>query len=135
MEGFDVSAYELADTATFNLKNAARTDELVGADGVNPITVEIYSPGSPQGVRALHKSSRSAQMRLYRSLCGEVDAKDAEAAERENVEKLASFTKSITNWPVSPADTYANPRLLHFRQQVEEEIGKLGNFSKGSSAG
>lgn len=132
MDGFDLAKYELNDTATFNLKNADRTSELKGADGVNPITVEIYSPGSPEGVRALHKAGRAAQARLYKSLRGEVDEKDAEKADAEQVAKLAGFTKSISNWPISPVDTYRNPRLLYIKQQVEEEIAKLGNFSKGS---
>lgn len=131
---FNLSQYELEDTSTLILKNARGDDDLIGADGVNPVTIEVYSPGSPQGVKALHKSGRAAQMRMFRSMRGEFDKDDAVNAERENVAKLAAFTKAIHNWPVSPEDTYSNPRLCYINRQLEEFIGKLGNFTKGSSA-
>lgn len=129
---FDVSAFELEDTGTLTLKNARGDDDLI-VDG-QPVTVEIYSPGSPQGVKALHKSGRSAQLRVFRSMRGEFDPRDAENADREAVEKLVAFTKGFSaNWPVSAAATYGNPRLVYINRQVEEFIAKLGNFSKGST--
>lgn len=131
---FDVSQYELEDTATLTVKNARGDGDLIGEDGVSPVVIEVYSPGSPQGVKALHKSSRAAQMRMFRSMRGEFDSKDAENAEREQAEKLAAFTKAINNFPVAPLAVYTNPRLCYINRQVEEAIGKLGNFSKGSSA-
>ncbi len=132
-DGFDIGKYELEDTATLVVKNAAGDEDLIGADGVNPVTIEVYSPGSPQGVKALHKSGRAVQMRMFKSMRGEFDKNDAENADREQVAKLAAFTKAIRNWPVSPEDTYSNPRLCYFNRQLEEFIGKLGNFSKASS--
>lgn len=129
---FDVSAFELEDTGTLTLKNARGDDDLI-VDG-QPVTVEIYSPGSPQGVKALHKSGRSAQLRVFRSMRGEFDPRDAENADREAAEKLVAFTKAFSaNWPVSPAATFGNPRLVYINRQVEEFIAKLGNFSKGST--
>lgn len=132
---FDVSQYELQDTKVFTVKNAQGDDDLLGADG-KPVTYELYSPGSPEGVKALHKSSRAAQMRMFRSMRGEFSQDDAANADREQAEKLAAFTKSISdNFPVAPLAIYSNPRLLYWNRQTEENIGKLGNFSKGSSAG
>jgi hypothetical protein len=130
---FDISQYELEDTATMTVKNARGDDDLIGEDGVNPVTIEVYSPGSPQGVKALHKSGRAAQMRVFKSMRGDFDSKDAENADREQVEKLCGFTKAINNWPLSPALTFGNPRLVYFNRQLEEFIGKLGNFSKAPS--
>ena len=129
---FDVSQYELEDTGTLTLKNARGDDDLL-ADG-SPVTVEIYSPGSPQGVKALHKSGRAAQLRIFRSMRGEFDPRDAENADREQVDKLVGFTKAFSaNWPVSPAATFGNPRLVYINRQIDEYIGKLGNFSKAPS--
>lgn len=131
---FDLSQYELEDVSTLTLKNARGDDDLKGTDG-KPVTVEVYSPGSPQGVKAIHKSSRQSQMRMFRSMRGEFDPQDAVNADREQAEKLAAFTKSISdNFPVAPLAVYQNPKLCYIPRQVEEHIGKLGNFSKGSSA-
>lgn len=130
---FDVSRIELADTASFTLKDAGLSEELV-IDG-KPVTVEVYSPGSEQGVNALHKSSRAAQMRMARLMRNEIKKDDAESAEREQAEKLTAFTKGFSdNLPMKPLDVYTNPRLVYISRQVEEFIGKYGNFSKGSSA-
>src|SRR5207253_10885564 len=97
---FDVASYEIADTATLTVRNARLDDILIGADRENPVTIELYSPGSPQGIRALHKASRSAQLRTYRALRGETSQNDADDAERDNVAKLTAFTKAINNFPV-----------------------------------
>lgn len=129
---FDVSQYELEDTAVMTVKNARGDDDLI-VDG-KPVTVEFYSPGSPQGVKALHKASRQAQLRLMRTMRNEMSQEDATNADREQAEKLAAFTKSISdNWPVAPLAVFSNPRLLYWNRQAEEFLGKLGNFSKGST--
>lgn len=134
MSEFDLSQYELADTFVYTLKNARGDDDLTGTDG-KPVTVEIYSPGSPQGVKALHKAARQAQMRLTRTLRGETNKEDAERADQEHAEKLAAFTKAFSsNFPVPALNVYANPRLVYISRQVSEQIDKLGNFCKGSSA-
>jgi len=131
---FDVSQYELEDTFVLTLKNARGDDDLLGSDG-KPVTAELYSPGSPAGVKALHKSSRAAQARTWRMMREQPDPNDAVNAEKEHAQKLADFTKSISeNFPVAPLQLYSNPRLLYINRQVEREIDKLGNFSKGPSA-
>jgi hypothetical protein len=131
---FDLSKYELEDTAVLTLKNARGDDDLLGEDE-KPVTVEVYSPGSPQGVKAIHKASRLAQLRTFRGLRNESSKQDAEDADREYAEKLAAFTKSISpNFPVAPLTLYSNARLVWIAKQVDEFIGKYANFSKGSSA-
>ncbi len=130
---FDVSKYELEDTAVMTVKNARGDDDLLGEDG-KAVTVTVYSPGSSQGVKALHKSARAVQMRMFKSMRGEFDANDATNADREQAEKLAAFTASISdNFPMAPLAVYSNPRLLYWNRQLEEFIGKLGNFTKGPS--
>lgn len=132
-EAFDVSQFEIADTAVLVVKNSKLDDDLIVSG--KKVTIELYSPGSPQGVKALQKASRSAQLRLYRAMRGEMNQRDAEDAERENAEKLTAFTKAINNFPVSGGAhaVYSNPRLGYISKQVEEFISKYASFSKGSS--
>lgn len=125
--------YEIEDTSTLTIKNAKGDDDLLGNDG-KPVTVTVYSSGSKQGVRALHKAGLAAQMRTMRMLRGELDKRDAEKADEERVEKLAGFTKCFSpNFPHAPADVYARPKLGYIAKQIEEHISKDGNFAKGSS--
>jgi hypothetical protein len=131
-QGFDVSQFEMEDTATLTVKNIKGDDDLL-VNG-EPVTIEVYSPGSRQGVKAMQKAGRAAQFRLARTLRGDIDNKDAAKAEEERVEKLVGFTKSISgNFPVKPPDLYGNPKLGYITRQVEEFIGKDANFSRGST--
>lgn len=125
---FSLADYELADTAVIALKNKKGTDDLLGADG-EPVTVEIYSPGSEQGVKALRKQARNVQMRTMRTLRGEIDKGDAALAEQEQAEKLAAITKGFSaNFPAAAIAVYSNPKLSWISQQVQEEFGKTSNF-------
>lgn len=128
----DLSQYETADSAVMTAKNLKGDDDFL-VDG-EKVTVELYSSGSKEGIRALHKAglaSAARQMRLYR---GELGKKDAEAAEEERVAKLTGFTKGFsTNFRIDPARVYANPKMNWFSKQVEQFIDKDSNFSKGSS--
>lgn len=131
---FDLSQYELEDTATFTPKNARGDDDLLGEDGL-PVVFEIYSPGSPTGVKATHRASTLSSKRMFRAMRNELDKNDAESADREAAQKLAEFTKSISaNFPIPALALYSNPRLQYISKQVEEFIGKFANFSKGPSA-
>lgn len=129
---FDLSQYEMADSSVCRIKNMKGDDDFI-VEG-EPVVVEVYSPGSKPGIRALHKAglaSAARQMRLYR---GELDKKDAVMAEEERVAKLAGFTKSISrNFPVAPETIYANPKLNWFTKQIEKHIDKDENFPQGSS--
>lgn len=125
---FSLTDYELVDTGVLTLKNKAGTDDLLGADGL-PVTVEIYSPGSEQGVKALRKQGRNGQMRTMRTLRGEIEKDDAINAEREQAEKLAAVTKAFSaNFPAAPLEVYSNPKLWWISQQVQEFFGKTSNF-------
>lgn len=132
---FDISSYELEDTATFTPKNLKGDDDLIGSDGL-PVVFEVFSPGSATGVKALHKAGKSSQMRMWRAMRGEFDKNDAESADREWAQKLADFTKSISpNFPIDPLSLYSNPKLVWIGKQVEEFVGKYANFSARPSVG
>ena len=129
----DLSIYEIEDTSRLKLKNAKGDDDLPGTDG-KAVYAEVYSSGSKQGVRALHKAGLASQMRTMRMLRGELDKRDAENADQERVDKLAGFTKCFSaNFPFEPATVYANPKLGYIARQIEEHAGKDANFAKGSS--
>lgn len=125
---FDLSKYELADTGILTVKNKGGNDDLIGADGKNPVTIELYSPGSEPGVKAKRKHAYAAQMRLTRTLRGEIDKSDAAQAEREQAERLSAFTLTVNNFPVPALDLYSNPKLLYITAQAEAFIGKFENF-------
>jgi hypothetical protein len=68
-------------------------------------------------------------MRLTRTLRGELDNKDAENAEREQAEKLAAFTVSISaNFPVAPSRSIPIRSSATSARQVAEFIAKDANF-------
>ena len=99
---FDVSQYELEETATLTVQNAKGDDDLIGADGVNPVTIVLYGGGSRHAVKALHKAGMQAQLRMQALFRGKVDKRAAESADEEMAEKLASCTQAINNFPVEP---------------------------------
>ena len=130
-KSFDVSAYELEDTATLTVQNIARDDDMQ-YDG-KPVQVVIYSPGSKQGVRALHKSSQLAQLRMQALFRGKADKKGAEQADAERADKLTMITQGFINFPADPRTIYSNPKMIDFADQVESFFSDKSNFSKVST--
>lgn len=131
---FDVSKYELEETAILTVQNARGDDDLIGADGKNPVTIVLYGSGSRQAVKALHKAGQQATLRLQALIQGKVDKKAAEAADAELVEKLVACTQSINNFPVEPAALYSNPKLGYITRGVLKFLENDANFAKPSSA-
>lgn len=130
---FDLSKYEIADSAVFTFLNLAGNEDLLGEDG-NPVTVELYSSGSKQGIRALHQAGQKSQLRLQGIMRGKTSKTAAQEAEAERVDKLVAFTKQISsNFPLSPHEIYSNPKLGWMTRQVEAWIGDDANFSKSST--
>lgn len=131
---FDLTQYELEDTATLTVQNARGDDDLIGADGVNPVTIVVYGSGSPQAVRALQKAGQAAQMRVQGMIRGKIEKNAAEKAEQEQVDKLVACTKSINNFgEYTPEQIYSNPKLGYITRQVVKFIDDDANFAKGSS--
>lgn len=126
----DLSQFELKETATLTVQNARGDDDLIGSDGVNPVTIELYGPGSKEMVRALHKAGQAAQLRFQALMRGKVDKKAAEVAEQEKAEKLAAVTKKINNFfDIAPVDLYANSKLGYITKQVVDFLDDTANFS------
>jgi hypothetical protein len=130
---FSVTDYELADTATLTLKNKAGTDDLLGNDG-QPVTVEVYSTGSDQGVKAQRKQSKRAQMRLTRTLRGELDNEGRrERRTRAGREACRLHRLDQRQFPVGAVAVYSNPKLGYISRQVAEFIAKDAKFLAPSS--
>jgi radical SAM superfamily enzyme with C-terminal helix-hairpin-helix motif len=131
---FDLSQYELEETATMTIQNAAGTDDLIGADGVNPATIEGYGSGSTKMVKALHKAGQAAQKRVQAMMRGKIDPKAAEIADAEEVEKLVAVTKSINNLGnITPQELFSNPKLGYIKRQYIRFLDDDANFSKGNT--
>lgn len=130
---FDVSAFELEDTAVLEVQNLRRTGDLM-YNG-KPVRITVYSPGSKQGVRALHTAGLSAQLRLRATFSGKIDKHAAQQADEERAMKLVALTQSIENFPIQggAAKLYSNPKLSDIADQVEEFFATKANFSKGAT--
>lgn len=128
---FSVTDYELEDTATLTVQNARKTGDLIGMDGINPVTIDLYGSGSRQAVKALHRAGLAMQKRLHETLRGKFDPNAAVKADEEMVEKLAACTAAINNFPVTdPVKLYANPKLGYITKQVTAFLDEDANFAK-----
>lgn len=133
LDAFNVSDFELEDTAVLTVQNAAGTGDLIHRG--KPVTIELYGSGSREAVRAMHKAGQSAQLRLQALMRGKVDPKAAEKADEEMVEKLAACTKAVVNFPIEGGARaiYANPKLGYITKQVVRFLDDDANFAKASS--
>jgi hypothetical protein len=130
---FDVSQFELLESATLTVQNAKGDDDLI-VDG-KPVTIEIYSSGTVQAVKAQHKAGQAQQARMQAMLRGKTDPKAAEKADQEMVDKLTAITKSISpNFQVSPAELYGNPKLGYITRQVAKFADDDANFTPAALA-
>ena len=68
-QNFDLSKYELQETASLKIRNAKDDDYLRGIDG-EPVVFELYGPGSEQYARATHVMSNKATVRAQAAIRG-----------------------------------------------------------------
>lgn len=128
---FDISKYELKDTGSLTVQNAKGDEDLLGPDG-KPVVIELYGHGSNEAVRVARKHGQRAAERMKQLVRGKVNKNEAQIAEEEEVERLAALTKSISaNFPIAPAELYANPKLSYITRQVQTYLNDSANFSKG----
>lgn len=130
---FDVSQFEVDETAVLTVQNLKGDDDLL-YDG-QQVKITLYSTGSRAGVKALHRAGQQSQLRLQGILRGKTSKTAAEDADREQVEKLVAFTAQIENFPIpgGAEALYSNPKLGYIRKQVEEFLSNDANFGKPSS--
>lgn len=131
--GLNVADLQMADSAVLTVKNLRGDDDQIGDDGVNPVTIEVYSSGSEPGQKAAHREKRTSQPRLWRWMRGEFRNDDRKEEAAERVQKMVGVTKVINNWAIDPHALYGDPLLNYITKQVETFHGNDGNFAKGSS--
>lgn len=123
---FDISKFEMVDTAKLIVRNPKGGD-LIGADGVNPVVINLYGMGSKQYVNAKYKLDNANQVRSIAMLRNNTTPNPEEVAKSE-AEFLAAVTKSIENFPIEPIDLYSNPKLGYIKSQVDKFEGETENF-------
>lgn len=132
MTDFDLSAFEASDTATLEVLNQKEEPLLV--DG-QPVTIELYGPGSTQYAKAQAKIDSASQTRAFAAIRGKVSKDGPEEARKLTAEKLAACTARINNFPVAPIDLYNNPKLGYITQQVAKFVEDWGAFLAPSTKG
>lgn len=125
---FDLSQYEVAETATLEVQNKKNDGPLLGGDG-QPVTIELYGPGSEAYVKVQAEIERAAQDRMVRAM-QKGGKSDAFVDSRVTLAKrLTACTKSVSpNFPVDPKSLWSNPRLGYITKQAAEMLDDWANF-------
>ena len=130
---FDVTQFELNDTAVLTVQNAKGDDDLL-VNG-QPVRITLYGAGSEQFAKAEHKALNAATLRMQAAFRGKATKNAAEIGEAEIAEKLAACTANIENFPIEGGALalYSNRRLSYIRKQVIKFLDDDANFTKGSA--
>lgn len=124
---FNIEDFELNETAAMTVQTPAGDDMII--DG-KPFVINLYGSASAQGTKAQHKFENAATARVQNMFKGKTVSNAAEANEKDLIERLVSCTSSFENFPVSPFDTYSNPKLGYIRKQVVKWLDDDINFMK-----
>ena len=128
---FDIGLFEASDTATLEVVNQ-KDEPLIGANG-QPVTIELYGPGSSQYTRAQAKIDTASQTRAFAAIRGKTLKDGPDEARRLQAEKLAACTAKINNFPVTPLDLYSNPKLGYITNQVAKFVEDWSAFLSAAS--
>lgn len=131
-EAFNVAQFEAAETGLLEVLSQ-KEEPLIGADGINPVTIELYGPGSAQYARAQAKIDTANQARAFAAIRGKVTKDAAEENRKLTAEKFAAITKAVNNFPIAPLDLYMNPKLGYITNQVAKFADDWANFPSASS--
>ncbi len=131
---FDISQFELLDTAVLTVQTADDSEDLL-VEG-NPVLITLYGSGSEQNVRAQYRVDSAANARSQQMFRGKVLKDPVRAAEEEWVQKLVACTASIENFPIEGGALalYTNPKLGYIKKQVQKFLAEDANFMRPSSA-
>lgn len=124
-EQFDLSAYELDDFAICEINGKKGDGPLIGPDG-EPVTIEVWGPGSAAAIAWENKQSRDITNRAMKAARGKHHDIDAR---RDFVAKLVAHTKAVNHFiPMTPEELYGNPKLGYISDQVARFMGDTANF-------
>jgi hypothetical protein len=126
-KAFDLSRYELLETATLTFKDIGGEDEMIGEDGENPVTIELFGTASKKHRQAAHKLNTATQQNYIASLNGS-NKIDTEKQEEQQNEFLVACSGKVTNFPLSPAEIYSNPKLEYMKEQVDSFLKNKKNY-------
>jgi hypothetical protein len=123
---FDVSQFELTDSAVLTVQKPNGDDLLVDGEKVQ---ITLYGPGSKPYVQAKHKFDNATQLRSMALIRGKNAPNAAQENEELLNERLAACTGSISsNFPMSALEIYSNPKLIYIRDQVVKFLDDMENF-------
>lgn len=124
---FDISKFELAETARINILDP-RGDELQ-VDG-KPVVIVVYGAGSQKFVNAKYKLDNS-NTALMRSMLSNKQVKNMALEQTQaQAQFLADCTKELENFPIEGGAIalYSNPKLGYITEQVDKFLGSSENF-------
>lgn len=117
---FDLSKYELKDTATCNIM--VRGEPMLGENDL-PVSVELYGVGTPEHTVAQQKLKKSITWGGNKALQSD------EQAIKDWANYLAGITKTINNFPCdSFFDVYNNVKLSYITDQVTSFLNEKESF-------
>lgn len=127
---FDIAQFELNDLAKMPVQLPNCEDMIV--DG-KPFIINFYGPGTAEAVKAKHKAENLNNNRLQSMLKGKTVKDTSELSESEVNDRLVALTHSFENFPLSPAETYSNPKLLYIKKQAIKFLDDEANFMNKST--
>jgi hypothetical protein len=132
INAFNIEEFEVAEFGVLHVQNAKDDGPLLYQG--QPVTIEMYGPGSQHYIRAQAKIDSATQARMFAAMRNK--AKDSTDEQRANVNaKLVACTKSIINFPI-PGGAQAicdNSKLGYIRDQMARFIEDWANFPPSSS--
>lgn len=128
-KNFDVSQFELIDTAKLTVLKPNGDDLMVNGEKV---TITLYGPGSKQYVQAKYKFDNATQARSLALIRGKGSKNAAEENAELLAERLAACTAGIENFPLEAVEIYKNPKLSYITDQVIKFLDETENFMPAS---
>jgi hypothetical protein len=133
MNEFDLSAFEAAETAILEVKDITGEGPLL-FNG-EPVTIEVFGPGSEQAVKADAEIARANQARMFAAVRGKEPKDAAGEARAGQIRKLVACTKAINNFPIpgGAKALFENPRLGYIAEQFAAFQAAWANFPPKSA--
>lgn len=130
---FDATQYELLDFATMTVLDASRTQPMM-YNG-QPVTIDVWGPGSAEGVKQQHNENRTTALRTQAMFRGKQTMPSGAEQDRDRVVKGVAITKSVNNFPYEggPTAIYRNPRFVYILNQLIDFYNDTSNFARPST--